>query len=54
MIKMLNKKGAELLKLVINEKYNNVCLENISYNEDEFYYEFKIDNSISEKDFNEL
>ena len=51
---MLNKKGAELLKLVINEKYNNICLENISYNEDEFYYEFKIDNSISEKDFNEL
>jgi threonyl-tRNA synthetase len=51
---MLNEKGAKLLKQVINEKYNKLSLENINYNEDEFYYEFKLDNVISENDFNEL
>ena len=49
--KMLNEKGAELLKKVIQNKYNNVSLDNIYADENEFYYEFKINEQISENDF---
>ena len=50
----MNKKGAELLKEVIKSNYHNIRLDNISYNDEEFYYEFKIDEQISENDFEKL
>ena len=48
----MNKRCVELLKEVINNNYHNIRLDNMSYNDDEFYYEFKSDNRISENDFN--
>ena len=39
--KNMNKKCVELLKEVINNNYHNVRLDNISYDDNEFYYEFK-------------
>ena len=50
----MNKKCVELLKKIINKNYNNIRLENINYNDEEFYYEFKADENISEKDFEKL
>ena len=50
----MNKKCCELLKEVINKNYNNIRLDNMSYNDDEFYYEFKSDEQVSENDFNKL
>ena len=50
----MNEKCVELLKEVINKKYSNIRLDNISFNEDEFYYEFKSDEQVSENDFDEL
>ena len=50
----MNKRCVELLKEVINNNYRNIRLDNMSYNDDEFYYEFKSDNRISENDFNKL
>ncbi len=50
----MNQRCCELLKKVINEKYNDVRLDNMSYNDEEFYYEFKIDKQISENDFSML
>ena len=50
----MNKKCCELLKEVINENYDNIRLDNMSYNDDEFYYEFKADEQVSENDFNKL
>lgn len=50
----MNKKCCELLKEVINENYNNIRLDNMSYNDDEFYYEFKADEQVSENDFSKL
>lgn len=51
---MLNEKGAELLKQVIQKKYEDIQLEDIYADENEFYYEFKIDKQVSEKDFESL
>ena len=48
---MLNKNGVMLLQKYINDKYKNISLEDISFNNDEFYYEFKMDSKISENDF---
>ena len=48
---MLNKEYAELLQKVIQNNYKNIKFENINANEKEFYYEFKIDEKISENDF---
>jgi threonyl-tRNA synthetase len=48
---MINKKGVMLLQKYINDKYKNISLEDVSFNNDEFYYEFKMDNKISENDF---
>ena len=48
---MINEKGAELLKHVIEEKYKNIQLDKVYANEDEFYYEFKVDEQVSENDF---
>ena len=46
----MNKKCVELLKEVINNNYHNIRLDNMSYNDDEFYYEFKSDEQVSEND----
>ena len=50
----MNKKCCELLKEVINNNYNNIRLDNMSCNDDEFYYEFKADEQVSENDFEKL
>lgn len=50
----MNKKCVELLKEVINNNYHNIRLDNMSYNDDEFYYEFKSDEQVSENDFEKL
>ncbi len=50
----MNKKCCELLKQVIKNECKDISLDNISYNEDEFYYEFKSDKQISENDFARL
>ena len=50
----MNKKCCELLKEVINKNYNNIRLDNMSCNDDEFYYEFKSDEQVSENDFEKL
>ncbi len=39
------------LKEAIKEKYGEVSLENINLDHDEFYYEFKVQEQVSEKDF---
>ena len=50
----MNKKCCELLKEVINKNYSNVCFDSMSYDDNEFYYEFKADNQVSENDFDKL
>ena len=50
----MNKKCCELLKQAINNLYDNIRLDNMVYNDDEFYYEFKSDNKISENDFKNI
>ena len=50
----MNKKYCELLKQVINKNYRNICLDNMSYSDDQFYYEFKSDDKVSENDFSKL
>lgn len=52
--KMINKKAVLLLEQVIKENNNDVKLDNSNYNEEEFYYEFKIENKISENDFESI
>lgn len=51
---MLNEKGAELLKRVIIKKYGEVKLDNLFADENEFYFEFKIEDNIGEKDLPKL
>ena len=50
----MNKKCCELLKEVINKNYKNIRLDNMAYNDDEFYYEFKADEAVSENDFEKI
>lgn len=50
----MNKKCCELLKEVIKNNYKNIRLDNMSYNDDEFCYEFKSDDQVSENDFEKL
>lgn len=50
----MNKKCCELLKEVINNNYNNIRLDNMACNDDEFYYEFKADEQVSENEFEKL
>ena len=50
----MNKKCCELLKEVIDKNYSNIRLDNMSCNDDEFYYEFKADYQVSENDFEKL
>lgn len=47
---MINKQVAELLKQVILNKYGSVRLDNLYFDDNEFYYEFKVNEEISEKD----
>ena len=47
---MINKEGAELLKKVIIKKYGNIKFDNIVANEDDFYFDFKIEQNIGEND----
>ena len=51
---MLNEKGVELLKQVVQKKYKNVRLDNMYADDDEFYYEFKANDPVSENDFESL
>ncbi len=51
---MINEKCAKLLKIVIQKKYKNVKLDKTFADANEFYYEFKIDDSISENDLSKL
>ena len=51
---MLNEEGAKLLKKVIIKKYKKIELDNIVANENDFYFEFKIDKNIGENDLEEL
>lgn len=51
---MINEEYAKLLQQVIHDNYKNIKYENINANEKEFYYEFKIENKISENDFEKL
>lgn len=50
----MNEKGCMLLKQVINTNYSNIRLDSMSYYDDEFYYEFKADEQVSENDFEKL
>lgn len=51
---MINEKSVNLLKKVIKNNYKNILLDNVYYDKNEFYYEFKIEEKISEKDFENL
>ena len=51
---MINEKAVLLLEQIIKDKYKNVKLDNKVFNEEEFYYEFKSDEKISENDFESL
>ena len=51
---MINEEYAKLLQQVIHNNYKNIKYENINANEKEFYYEFKIEDKISENDFEKL
>lgn len=50
----MNEKVVKLLEQVIKNKYNSVKLDSCFSNDEEFYYEFKINEKISENDFEEL
>ena len=49
----MNEKAVKLLQEVINKNYKNIELENINF-DDEFYYEFKSSDKVSENDFKKL
>ena len=51
---MINEKGSKLLQEVIRNGYSNVCYESIGIKDEEFYYDFKCDEVISENDFSKL
>lgn len=48
---MINEKASILLERVIKDNYKNVRLDSGKSTSEEFYYEFKIDDKISENDF---
>lgn len=50
----MNEKICNLLKKVINDNYHNISLDSMYYDNEEFYYEFKCDDVISENDFSIL
>lgn len=50
----MNEKCSLLLKEVVNKKYHNIKYDKVNFNEEEFYYDFKCDEKVSENDFEEL
>lgn len=50
----MNEKCCELLKQVIQKNCNNIELDNMYYDNNEFYYEFKCNEQISENDFQKI
>lgn len=48
---MINEKAVNLLEKVIKDKYKNISLDSKYQDEYEFYYEFKSEEKLSEKDF---
>lgn len=50
----MNQKYIELLQKVIKRNYSNIQYENTGEQNDEFYYEFKSDDIVSEKDFEKI
>lgn len=50
----MNKKCVEILKEILNKRFNDISLDNIYYDDNEFYYEFKSDNNLSESDFSDI
>lgn len=51
---MLNEKAVLLLEQVLKNKLKEISLDKKHYDEDEFYYEFKSNEKISENDFSQL
>ena len=51
---MLNEKAVLLLEQVIKSKYKDVSLDSKYSDENEFYYEFKINDRIGENDFEKI
>ena len=51
---MINEKVSKLLQEVIRNKYSNLVHESIGIKDEEFYYDFKCDEVISENDFSKL
>ena len=51
---MINEKGSKLLQEVIRNNYSNVVFESIGLKDEEFHYDFKCDEVISENDFEKL
>ena len=51
---MINEKSANLLKEVIENLYNDLEFEKVSYDDNEFYFEFKSNNVVSENNFQSL
>lgn len=51
---MANEKGVKLLQEIIHKKQKKIEVENCFSNEEEFFYECKLVNKISENDFAEL
>ena len=51
---MINEEYAELLQKVIQNNYKNIKFENIDADEKEFHYEFKVEEKISENNFESI
>lgn len=50
----MNEKAVSLLEKIIKENYSNVRLDNKWFNDEEFYYEFKVDEKVSENQFEQF
>ncbi len=50
----MNEICVELLKKVIKDKFSNIRLDNMFYDDNEFYYEFKSEEQVSENDFESI
>ena len=51
---MINEKAVLLLEQILKNKYKDITLDNKVFNEEEFYYEFKTKEKISENNFEQL
>ena len=51
---MINEKAVRILQKYIHNNYKNISLEKVSFDNNEFYYEFKIDSKISENEFDKI